>query len=135
LAFAQDGSGGGYTFTGKCCKCGKEGHRAYQCTEKGNGNNNSKTTESKTETAAATTDKVVSEDLNHTDGTTHYETYEDDIELLFCQQGGTSVNVGVFDYDKACNQVLTGFRLWRQYWGYIFLGGIFPSKWDVLPPF
>jgi hypothetical protein len=28
LAFAQDGSGGGYTFTGKCFKCGKEGHRA-----------------------------------------------------------------------------------------------------------
>jgi hypothetical protein len=77
LAFAQDGSGGGYTFTGKCYKCGKEGHRAYQCTEKGNGNNNSKTTESKTETAAVTTDKVVSEDLNHTDGTTHYETYEE----------------------------------------------------------
>jgi hypothetical protein len=27
LAFAQDGSGHGYTFTGKCFKCGKEGHR------------------------------------------------------------------------------------------------------------
>jgi hypothetical protein len=112
LAFAQDGSGGGYTFTGRCFKCGKEGHRAYFCPEKknnnnNNNNNNNKTVENKTETAAATTDKVVTEELNHTDGTTHYETYEDNFELLFCQQGETSINVGVFDYDKACNQVLS----------------------------
>jgi hypothetical protein len=106
LAFAQDGNNNGYVFTGKCFKCGKEGHRAYQCTEKNNNNNGgTKVTESKTEEAAASTDKVIKEDLNHTDGTTHYPVYEDDFESLFCQQTDTSVNVGVFDYDKACNQV------------------------------
>jgi hypothetical protein len=63
--------------------------------------------ETKSETAAATTDKVVTEELNHTDGTTRYEEYEDNFELMFCQQGATSVNVGVFDYDQACNQVLS----------------------------
>jgi hypothetical protein len=26
---------------------------------------------------------------------------------MFCQQGDASVNVGIFDYDKACNQVLS----------------------------
>jgi hypothetical protein len=114
LAFAQDGSGGGYTSTGKCFKCGKEGQRANYCPDKNNNNNNSnnnngssKSTEAKSETAAATTDKVVTEDLNHTDGTTHYQVYEDDFELLFCQQGSTSVNVGEFYYSKACNQVLS----------------------------
>jgi hypothetical protein len=34
---------------------------------------------------------------------------------------------------------LTGFRLWRQYWrhfwGYIFFGGIFPSKMGRFAPF
>ena len=65
------------------------------------------TAESKTETAAAMTEKVVTEDLNHTDGTTDRETYGDDFELLFCQQGDASVKIGVFDYYKACNQVLS----------------------------
>ena len=89
---------------------GKEGHRAFFCPDKSknsNNNNNTKTVESKTETAAAITDKVVTEDLNHTDSTTHYETYEDDFELLFCQQGNASVNIDVFDYYKACSQVLS----------------------------
>jgi hypothetical protein len=35
--------------------------------------------------------------------------------------------------------VLTGFRLWPQYWrhfwGYIFFGGIFPSKMGRFAPF
>jgi hypothetical protein len=35
--------------------------------------------------------------------------------------------------------LLTGFRLWRQYWrhfwGYIFFGGIFPSKMGRFAPF
>jgi hypothetical protein len=111
LAFAQEGSSGGYTFNGKCSVCGKEGHRAYYCPDKNKNNNNnngsSKPIEKKLEIAAATTDNVVTEDLNHTEATTHYGMYEDDFELLFCQQGSTSVNVGMFDYDKACNQVLS----------------------------
>jgi hypothetical protein len=36
-------------------------------------------------------------------------------------------------------ELLTGFRLWRQYWrqylGYIFFGGIFPSKMGRFAPF
>ena len=103
LAFAQDDSGGGYAFVGKCFKCGKEGHRAYYYPEKSynnnNNNNNNKANESKTETDAMTIDNVVTEDL----GCTTHETYDDDMELSFCTQGA----VGIFDYDKACNQVLS----------------------------
>jgi hypothetical protein len=110
LAFTQEGSSGGYTFTGKCFRFGKEGYRAHFCPEKNdnnsnNNNNKSKTIEGIPESAAATTDKVVTEELNHTDGTTRYEVYEDDFELMFCQRGNTSV--GEFDYEKACNQVLS----------------------------
>jgi hypothetical protein len=40
---------------------------------------------------------------------------------------------------KARVFLLTGFRLcrqyWRQYWGYIFFGGIFPSKMGRFAPF
>jgi hypothetical protein len=46
-------------------------------------------------------------------------------------------------YDAAsgiiAGELLTGFRLWRQYWrqfsGYIFFGGIFPSKIGRFAPF
>ncbi|OEU21780.1 hypothetical protein FRACYDRAFT_231926 [Fragilariopsis cylindrus CCMP1102] len=104
LAFAQDGTGGGYKFTGKCYHCFKEGHRAYECPDKktnSNGGNN-KAEESKTDVAAATTDTIVKEDLNHTEGVT---TYTDDYELSFCTRGDKKV--GVFDMEKACNQVLS----------------------------
>jgi hypothetical protein len=30
---------------------------------------------------------------------------------------------------------LAGFRIWRQYWGYIFFGVIFPSKMGHFAPF
>ena len=102
LAFAQDGGSGGYTFTGKCFICDKEGHRAYYCPDKGKNarnNTNAKANESKTETAAVTTDNVVQEDL----GCTTHQIYADDMELSFCTQGA----VGVFDYEKACNQVFS----------------------------
>ena len=46
-----------------------------------------------------TTNNVVTEDL----GCTTHETYDDDMELSFCTQG----TVGIFDYDIACNQVLS----------------------------
>ena len=107
LAFAQDGSSNDYKFTGKCFICYKEGHRAYQCPEKQNknNNNNNKTEENKTEVAAATTDKVVTADLNHTEGVT-YTVYADDFELSFCTRGD-KMNAGVFDENQACNQVLS----------------------------
>ena len=104
LAFAQDGTGGGYKFTGKCYNCFKEGHRAYQCPDKKENSNsgNNKSEEGKTDVAAATTDTVVTADQHHTEGVT---TYTDDYELSFCTRGDK--RVGMIDMDKVCNQVLS----------------------------
>ena len=102
LAFAQDGTGGGYKFTGKCFVCFKEGHRAYECPDKKISNGNNKAEESKTDIAAATTDTIVKEDLNHTEAVT---TYTDDFEFSFCTRGDKKA--GMFDMEQACNQVLS----------------------------
>jgi hypothetical protein len=84
--------------------------RVYQCPEKFS---EIKTDEAKVEEekVVTTTDvqkKKITGDNNYRDGTVHYE---DDFELLFCQRGEVSDvkarNGGVFDYDKACNQVLS----------------------------
>jgi hypothetical protein len=119
LAFAQDSTGGRtlYVFTGTCHKCGKTGHRFFECPDRFN---ESKSEEKKKEEekVATTTDvqkKTITGQQHSRDADVLYDDdekpYNDHFELLFCQGGRvskvTKINAGVFDYNKACNQVLS----------------------------
>jgi hypothetical protein len=110
LAFAQESTGGTYVFKGNCHRCGKQGHKTYQCPDRFNEEKNDD--KIKEEKVAATTDtqkKTITGDNNYRDGTIH--DYDDDYEIMFCQDDRVTepskLNVGVFDYNKACNQVLS----------------------------
>jgi hypothetical protein len=119
LAFAQDNTGGRapYVFPGSCHGCGKRGHRQYECPDRFN---ESKTEEKKKEEEKTppTTDvqkKTITGQQHFRDGEVHYDNdekgYDHHFELLFCQGGrvseATNINAGIFDYGKACNQVLS----------------------------